>query len=312
MASRWTTADIPRQDGLTAIVTGANSGIGLVAARELVRAGAHVVLACRNLEKGQAALAAITAVAGGGGGSAELAALDLSDLSSVAAFASGLKIERLDLLVNNAGVMAPPKELTTDGFELQFGTNHLGHFALTGRLLGRLLAAPAARVVTVSSSVHRIGKIHFGDLQWEKRYHRWPAYGQSKLANLMFALELQRRSDAADLKLLSLAVHPGYAATNLQTASTSNPLEKIGMQIGNVVFAQSGESGALPTLYAATEPDVPGGAFIGPDGPGEMRGSPRIVTAKRQAYDEAVARRLWEVSEELTKVRFAFPTPAPA
>jgi len=308
----WTADQIPDQTGRTAVVTGANSGLGLVTARELARSGATVVLACRNLEKGERALAEVRAVARPGA-APELQSLDLSDLRSGAAFAQRLadKRESLDLLINNAGVMAPPRRLTTDGFESQFGTNHLGHFALTGRLLKLLSAAPAPRVVTLSSLAHRIGTLKFADLQREHGYNNWMAYGQSKLANLMFALELGRRAAAAGSPLRSMAAHPGYSATNLQTAGPSRFYEKWFGIAGNLVFAQSAERGALPTLYAATVPDLPSGAFVGPDGIGESRGAPHIVSGAGKAYYEAAAARLWDVSAQLTGVSFDFPAPAP-
>ncbi len=309
--SDWTADRIPDQSGRTAVVTGANSGLGLVTARELARAGAAVVLACRNLDKGRQALAEIQAVAPNGA-SPRLEELDLSDLGSVTAFADRLGGGQtsLDLLINNAGVMAPPRRLTVDGFESQLGTNHLGHFALTGRLLGLLSAAPAPRVVTLSSLAHRMGTLKFSDLQREHGYNNWLAYGQSKLANLMFALELQRRAAAAGSRLESMAAHPGYSATNLQTAGPNRFYEKWFGVIGNLVFAQSADRGALPTLFAATEPDLPGGTFVGPDGIGESRGHPHIVTGSKRAYDEAVAARLWEVSQQLTGVSYDFPAVA--
>jgi NAD(P)-dependent dehydrogenase (short-subunit alcohol dehydrogenase family) len=312
MAGKWTAADIPDQTSRVAVVTGANSGLGLVTARELARAGATVVLACRNASKGEDALASIKAAVPAA--DAAVAELDLADLTSVRGFAAGLagEHERLDLLILNAGVMAPPRRLTADGFESQLGTNHLGHFALTGLLLGLLLAAPAPRVVTLSSGAHRIGAMRFDDLQSERSYNNWRAYGQSKLANLLFCFELQRRALAADTSLTSLASHPGYAATNLQFAGPAGKLERLGMAFGNRLFAQSAEMGALPTLYAATFPDVPGGSFIGPDGLLEQRGHPHLVTAAKKAYDEAAQRRLWDVSEELTGVRYAFGAPAAA
>jgi NAD(P)-dependent dehydrogenase (short-subunit alcohol dehydrogenase family) len=312
MAGGWTAADIPDQSGRVAVVTGANSGLGLITARELARAGAKVVLACRNTAKGEAAASEVkAAVAGADVGVAEL---DLADLTSVRGFAARLADdhERLDLLILNAGVMAPPRRLTVDGFESQFGTNHLGHFALTGLLLRPLLAAAAPRVVTLSSGAHRIGVMRFDDLQGERSYNNWRAYGQSKLSNLLFCFELQRRAVAADTSLRSVASHPGYAATNLQFAGPAGRLERLGMVFGNRLFAQSAEMGALPTLYAATFPDLPGGSFVGPDGLLEQRGHPHLVTAAKKAYDEAAQRRLWDVSAELTGVRYEFGAPAAA
>jgi NAD(P)-dependent dehydrogenase (short-subunit alcohol dehydrogenase family) len=231
--------------------------------------------------------------------------LDLADLSSVRAFA-GETAGPIDLLINNAGVMAPPRRLTADGFESQIGTNHLGHFALTGLLLDRLEAAPAPRVVSLSSGAHRIGTMRFDDLMSERRYNNWRAYGQSKLANLLFCFELARRAGQAGSPLRSLAAHPGYAATNLQFAGPAHFHEKALMAVTNRVIAQSAEMGALPTLYAAVA-DVPSGSFIGPDGFMEQRGHPKVVTAAGKAYDEAAWRRLWEISEQLTGVTFAFP-----
>ncbi len=300
----WTAAQIPDQTGRVAIVTGANSGLGLITARELARHGASVVMACRNLAKGEAALAGLCAELPAA--ALQVSALDLGELASVRAFAArvGAEHERVDLLVNNAGVMAPPRRLTADGFESQLGTNHLGHFALTGLLLGRLREAPAPRVVTLSSAAHRIGRIKFEDLQRERGYNNWLAYGQSKLANLMFCFELQRRAAAAAGPLRSLAAHPGYASTNLQTAGPSRFYEKWLGVLGNHTVAQSAELGALPTLYAATFPDLPGGSFVGPDGIGEVRGHPRVLGAAGRAYDEAAWRRLWEVSEQLTGVAY--------
>ena len=302
-ASEWTAADIPDQSGRVAVVTGANSGLGLATARELARAGAHVVLACRSVVKGQGAAAQIVSVVPGA--HLEAARLDLADLDSVRAFAAAAPA-RVDLLINNAGVMAAPRRVTPQGFESQFGTNHLGHFALTGLLLGSLLAAPAPRVVTVSSLMHRGGKIDFDDLQGEHGYSRWGAYQQSKLANLMFCFELQRRAVEAGTALKSMAAHPGYAATNLQAAGTDRFYERWFMAIGNKLFAQSADMGALPTLYAATFPDLPGGTFVGPGGRREQRGYPTVVTAASKAYDEHAWRRLWDVSEELTGVHYEF------
>jgi NAD(P)-dependent dehydrogenase (short-subunit alcohol dehydrogenase family) len=300
---KWTAEQIPDQRGRVAVVTGGNSGLGLVTARELARAGAHVVMACRDAGKAEVARRAIeTAVPSA---TVEVAALDLGSLASVRTFAESFLAahDGLDLLVNNAGIMAPPRRVTADGFELQLGTNHLGHFALTGLLLGAMEGRADARVVTLSSGAHRIGRIDFSDLQRERRYNRWRAYGQSKLANLLFALELDRRLQANGSSVRSLAAHPGYAATNLQ--STGPPmLDRMVMVVGNAVIAQSAEMGALPSLYAATEPRLEGGTFIGPDGFAEQRGHPKPVAPSAAARDEAVARRLWDASEELTGVRF--------
>jgi NAD(P)-dependent dehydrogenase (short-subunit alcohol dehydrogenase family) len=309
MASKWTAADMPSQDGRVAIVTGANSGLGLETSRGLARAGARVVMACRNMEKGEDAAGRVRADAPSAEVSVEQ--LDLGDLGSIRAFAERMP-DRVDLLINNAGVMAAPRRLTKDGFESQFGTNHLGHFALTGQLLGRLLSAAEPRVVTLSSGMHRAGTMKFDDLQGERDYNRWKAYGQSKLANLMFCFELQRRAVAADANLRSVAAHPGYAATNLQFAGPTRFYERAFMAIGNRLFAQSAEMGALPTLYAATCPGLPGGTYVGPDGRGEQRGHPTVVTAASKAYDEDDWRRLWDVSEELTGVHYEFPVTAPA
>jgi NAD(P)-dependent dehydrogenase (short-subunit alcohol dehydrogenase family) len=302
MADGWDTSRIPDQAGRVAVVTGANSGLGLVTARELARAGARVVLACRNLEKGRAALADVRRAATGP--APELEELDLASLDSVRAFAERFrsKHDGLDLLVNNAGVMAPPRRRTADGFELQFGTNHLGHFALTGLLLPAMEGREDARVVTLSSNAHKFGRIAFGNLSGDRRYFRWRAYGQSKLANLLFALELDRRLRASGSTVKSLAAHPGYAATNLQSAAA--PLfDRLVMKVTDAVVAQNDEMGALPQLYAATQPGLAGGTYVGPDGPGEHRGHPTIVKPNGAARDEGNARRLWEVSEQLTGVR---------
>ncbi|MEX2226230.1 MAG: oxidoreductase [Dehalococcoidia bacterium] len=303
MSTKWTAAQIPDQSGRTAVVTGANSGLGLVTARELAKAGARVILACRNVEKGAVAVREIAVAARGA--SVTCAALDLGSLASVREFGARFGAEHgsLDLLINNAGVMGAPRRLTEDGFEMQFGTNHLGHFALTGLLLGHM-TRDGARVVTVSSGAHRMGRMAFDDLQGEKKYGRWSAYGQSKLANLLFAFELDRRLRAVSSLVRSVAAHPGYAATNLQSAAVPAH-ERFLMSITNVVLAQSAEKGALPTLYAATVPDVEGGEYYGPDGFFEQRGYPEKVDSTPASKDEAAARRLWEMSEELTGVRFA-------
>ncbi|MHB8532260.1 MAG: oxidoreductase [Solirubrobacteraceae bacterium] len=300
--------EIPGLAGRTAIVTGANSGLGLVTARQLAKHGAHVVLACRNVEKGAAALAEVEAAAPAA--KVELEQLDLASLASVQAFAARFGSSHAgqgpDLLINNAGVMASPRRLTEDGFELQIGTNHLGHFALTGRLLAGMQGREDARVVTLSSNAHKFGRINFGDLQSERRYMRWVAYGQSKLANLMFAIELDRRLQTAGSKTKSLAAHPGYAATNLQTAAPPL-LDRLLMQLANIVVAQSAEMGALPTLYAATSPEAQSGCYYGPNGPGEFRGQPHLSAPSRAALDAQAAARLWQLSEELTGVSFALP-----
>jgi NAD(P)-dependent dehydrogenase (short-subunit alcohol dehydrogenase family) len=304
--SRWTADDIPDQTGRVAIVTGANSGLGLSTARELSRAGAHVVLACRNTEKGKEAAREI------GVPENQVEALDLGSLDSVRDFAGRFRAghEGLDVLINNAGVMAPPRRETSDGFELQFGTNHLGHFALTGLLIGEMERRSNARVVTVTSTAHWMGHIAFDDLQAENGYRRWRAYGQSKLANLLFALELDRRLRAAGSSVRSISAHPGYSATNLQSAAAP-AADRLVMKVTNALLAQSGDMGALPQLYAATAPDVEGGTLIAPDGFREQRGHPEVVRPRnKEADDEAIARRLWDVSEELTGVRYGLATRA--
>jgi NAD(P)-dependent dehydrogenase (short-subunit alcohol dehydrogenase family) len=290
--AKWTAADIPDQGGRTVVVTGANSGLGAVTARQLARAGARVILACRDTAKGERVAASMPG--------SEVRRLDLADLSSVREFADGVDGE-VAVLVNNAGVMALPKRATADGFEMQIGTNHLGHFALTGLLLDRI----TDRVVTLSSGAHRIGRIRLDDLNWERGgYRRWAAYGQSKLANLLFSYELQRRLAAAGSAVRAVAAHPGYAATNLQSHTES--IQDRVMGFGNRLLAQSDEMGALPTLYAATAPDVPGGAFVGPDGLFEQRGHPKLVGSNAASKDQDAARKLWEQSEKLTGVTFEF------
>jgi NAD(P)-dependent dehydrogenase (short-subunit alcohol dehydrogenase family) len=287
----WNATDIPDLTGRNVIVTGANSGIGRAAASALAGAGARVVLAVRDTDKGRAAAATMP-------GETEIRRLDLASLDSIREFAGAWE-GGLDLLINNAGVMAPPLTRTADGFELQFGTNHLGHFALTNLLLGDL----TGRVVTVSSTGHRLGEIDFDDLNWQRRrYKAWRAYGQSKLANLLFTAELQRRLTAAGSAVLATAAHPGYAATNLQFHSGRRALDIVSV-IGNRVIAQDADGGALPTIYAATA-DIPGNSFAGPSGFMEQRGAPKLVGRSAAAKDAEVARRLWDVSEELTRVRF--------
>lgn len=289
--SGWGIGDIPDQQGRTVIVTGANSGLGAVAARALAGAGAQVILACRDVDKGRAVAAEI-------GDRAQVRRLDLADLSSIREFAAG--VDSAHVLINNAGVMAVPLRRTADGFEMQIGTNHLGHFALTGLLLGKV----AERMVTVSSGAHTIGAIDIDDLNWERRpYKRWPAYGQSKLANLLFTFELQRRLTAAGSAKLAVAAHPGYAATGLQS-HTESVLDRV-MALGNRLAAQSAEMGALPELFAATGPVEPGG-YYGPAGLGGMRGHPGPSGCSQRARDELTARSLWDLSERLTGVKFDF------
>jgi NAD(P)-dependent dehydrogenase (short-subunit alcohol dehydrogenase family) len=289
-SSKWTADDLPSLDGRTFVVTGANSGLGLVTARELGRHGARVVLAVRNTEKGDRAAANLR--------NAEVRKLDLADLSSVRAFAENWDGD-IDVLINNAGLMAVPESRTADGFEMQIGTNHLGHFALTNLLLPHV----TDRVVTLSSGAHRIGKMNLSDLNWENTsYKRWGAYGQSKLANLLFTMELERRLVEAGSPLHAYAAHPGYAATNLQD-KTESSLQNGLMAIGNKLLAQSDEMGALPTLYAATQ-DLPGGSYVGPDGFQEQRGHPTLVGRSGRASNAGDARTLWELSEELTGVSF--------
>ncbi len=307
--SRWTTADIPSQSGKLALITGANGGIGFHAARELARAGARVILGCRNATKAAEARDRILAELPAAG--LEVAELDLASLASVREFAQAFLEQHrpLDLLINNAGVMAlPERRLTVDGIELQFGTNHLGHFALTGLLLPAISAASGSRVVTVSSIAHRGGRIHFDDLQWSRDYKPWPAYRQSKLANLFFAFELDRRLRAVQKAVASIAVHPGVSKTNLFQAGPGqgHGLEAKIIPIFISLIGQSEAQGALPTLYGTTSPLAQGGKYYGPDGFREMRGYPVEVHAEAQAYDGAIAQRLWQISEELTGVRYRF------
>jgi NAD(P)-dependent dehydrogenase (short-subunit alcohol dehydrogenase family) len=311
--SDWGMADLPDLTGRTAIVTGATSGIGLVTARALAGRGAATTLAVRDTSRGEATADTIRRTHPGA--LVEVGRLDLADLGSVRDFAAAWSSDHdsgLDLLINNAGVMALPRRESPDGFEMQLATNHLGHFALTGLLLPALVARPRSRVVTVSSTAHRMGRIDFDDLQGRRRYSAWRAYGQSKLANLLFAMELQRRLDLNGIPTLSLAAHPGYSATNLQAAGPqmrgrdwlAGPIAAM-----NRVLAQSPEQGALPTLLAATFPGLAGGSYIGPDGFLEARGHPRLVDRSPAARDEATARRLWDISEELTGVSYPLELP---
>jgi NAD(P)-dependent dehydrogenase (short-subunit alcohol dehydrogenase family) len=304
MTAKWSADQIAHQTGRTAVVTGANSGLGLVTARELARAGADVVMACRNVQKGEAAAAEIRGAVPDA--QVQVAGLDLSSLDSVRAFAAALDTGALDLLINNAGIMMTPKQETADGFELQFGTNHLGHFALTGLLLGRLGLASGARVVTLSSLEHKAGHIKLDDLQLEHGYDPRKAYRQSKLANAAFGLELDRRLRAARSPVKSVLAHPGYSATNLQSTGPTGVMKAL-LAVSNRVFAQGAEQGALPTLYAAAAPGVEGGEYYGPDGFQELRGRPTKVEVIAEGRDPEIARRLWETSEELTGVAYGLP-----
>jgi NAD(P)-dependent dehydrogenase (short-subunit alcohol dehydrogenase family) len=297
----WTTDAIPDLSGRRAIVTGANSGIGYHTALQLAAHGATVVLGCRNAERGAAALERLRTAAPDA--DVSVGSLDLADLSSVRAFAEAQRGAPLHILVNNAGVMALPRQTTADGFETQFGVNHLGHFALTGLLLPGLLADESARVVTVTSMVAWIGRLDFDDLQGERRYRRWPAYAQAKVANLIFAKELDRRIP----EIVSVAAHPGYAATNLQQAAPRLAGSKIRERfyaLGNKIYAQPDSAGAWPSLYAATAPDVVGGETYGPHGITQQRGWPTRVRTVGYASGSEVGRRLWEASEKLTGVSY--------
>ncbi|MET9908087.1 oxidoreductase [Streptomyces sp. NPDC006476] len=300
-SSKWNVTDIPDQTGRTAVVTGANSGLGIATVEALAGAGAHVVLAVRDPQRGAAAAAGVH-------GSVEVRRLDLADLASVREFAAGWQGD-LDLLVNNAGVMNIPESATKDGFETQFGTNHLGHFALTNLLLPHI----TDRVVTVSSGAHRMPgspRIHFDNLNLTGEYAPMKAYSQSKLANLLFTLELQRRLTESGSAVRATAAHPGWAATNLQSHDGS-ALRRLFMRVGNRFVAQDNKAGALPTLYAAVQ-DLPGASYVGPDGLGEMRGAPTLVGRSAAASDPSTARRLWTVSEELTGVTFPLSAAATA
>ena len=303
-AGKWTAAQMPSQAGKTILVTGANSGIGYQTALELARHGAHVILGCRSQSKGDAALDRLRREAPGA--QVEVAILDMASLASIRAFAAQFSGGgTLDVLINNAGVMAlPTRELTSDGFERQIGTNHLGHFALTGLLLPLLRKSPAPRVVTVASLAHRNGKMDFNNLQSEQSYDPMGAYNNTKLANLLFAYELDRRLKAAGSPLISVAAHPGVAMTNV---FENGPGDKGGLKMKLMkrmipLIGQDEAMGALPTEYAATVPGMRGGEYIGPDGFSELKGYPKVVQPRPQALDETSARRLWETSEHLTGV----------
>ncbi len=309
----WTADQMGDLRGKTVVVTGANSGLGYEAAREFATHGANVVLACRNVDRGteageqireKAPKAPLTVIE-----------LDLADLSSVREFAANFSDthDELHILCNNAGVMAIPRSETADGFETQFGVNHVGHFALTGLLMGYLRETDGeTRVVTQSSGLHENGEIDFADLQSEQSYDKWDAYGQSKLANLLFAYELQRRLRGAGIEdVTSVACHPGYAATNLQQRGpeqADSTLRLWGMKAANALVAQDAEMGVLPLLYAATAPDIDGGEYIGPGGFMDMRGHPEEQRSSDRSYDESTAERLWKVSEELAGVSYDLET----
>ncbi|THE64646.1 SDR family NAD(P)-dependent oxidoreductase [Salinadaptatus halalkaliphilus] len=309
----WTAEDIPTQQGRTVVITGANSGIGLETTRELARNGASVIMACRSIDRGEAAANDVRTDIPDA--DLRVEACDLGDLESVRSFADRLEDESIDVLINNAGTMAIPRSETADGFETQFGVNHLGHFALTGLILETLATDDGdepARVVTVSSNVHKQGEIDFDDLQHEESYDEWGAYAQSKLANVLFAYELERRFLTAGTNAESIAVHPGYANTRLQfrgPEQRGSRFRKALMKVTNTVVAQSSAKGALSTLYAATAPDAEGGAYYGPGGLANMRGAPERQASSDRSYDESTARRLWAVSSELTGVSYDLPEP---
>jgi len=297
---KWTAADVGALTGKTVVVTGANSGIGWEAAKVLAAKGAHVVMASRSVAKAEEAQRGLS-------GSSEVAALDLASLASVRSFADSFKAQhsKLDILINNAGVMAIPYRQTVDSFEMQFGTNHLGHFALTGLLMEPLLAAEQSRVVTVSSVAHTSGTMRWNDLAWEQDYSEWGAYGMSKLANLLFAYELQRKFAAAGVDAVSVGCHPGYAATNLQAIEPERLMMRLVdllMKVANRVMAQSAEMGALPTLYAALADEIHGGEYIGPAN--GMRGYPAKAESNDKSHNHEDAAKLWTISQELTGVTY--------
>ncbi len=305
---KWTSNDIQSLSGKTAIVTGANSGLGLITAKELAGKGCHVVMACRSIDKAETAAKEIKSAYPNA--SIEIIALDLSSMDSIKTFSDEIhqRFKAIDLLCNNAGVMDIPFRKTTENFEMQFGTNHLGHFALTGRLLDLIAHTEGARIITTSSLMHIPGKINFDDLHWSNGYSGWGAYFQSKLANLLFTYELERKLKTSGAKAISVASHPGYASTNLQLVSAqmeSSSFQENLWKSMNACVAQSAEMGALPTLYAATNPYIQGGNFIGPRVLG-WRGYPKKVQSSKRSKDKAVASKLWSVSEELTGVAYAF------
>lgn len=310
-ANGWSIEDVPDQSGNTIVITGANSGLGFEATEILAAKGAHVVMACRSLDRGKRARDEIH----DGYPHAELTVreLDLADLESVQSFVETVEANHpdLDVLINNAGVMAIPRKETADGFEYQFGVNHLGHFALTAGLLETLRDTHGeTRIITQSSQLHTNGEIHLEDLNWRDGYDKWGAYAQGKLANVLFAYELDRRLSGAGWNVTSVACHPGFAATNLQQRGPEmqgSTLRLWAMKAANAIVAQSARQGALPMLFAATEPTLDGGEYVGPDSLGGMRGSPALQDSSDRSYDEALARRLWEASEELTGAEYELP-----
>jgi protochlorophyllide reductase len=306
--SNWTANDIPDLHGHIALVTGANSGLGMETTKALAAKGAHVIMACRSAERGRIARDAVKKQLPGA--SLDLVALDLASLASIRDFAAQVQrsYERLDLLFNNAGIMAIPQRDTKDGFEMQFGTNHLGHFALTGLLLPTLLATSQSRVITTTSLARRAGKVDFDDINHQRSYGRWSAYGQSKTANLLFAFELQSRLTRAGATTISVAAHPGYANTNLQSTTATeagSSIEQITYKVLGSILGQPQSMGVLPQLYAGTALTIFGGELIGPGGFLGIQGYPKVEVQAQKEYDHAAAERLWQISVELTGVDFA-------
>ncbi|GEM48140.1 oxidoreductase [Deinococcus cellulosilyticus] len=307
----WTLQQMPSQKGKTVIVTGANSGLGLETVKAFAARDARVILAVRNTEAGERVVSELQEEHPRS--KVTVMALDLADLKSVRDFAQKFQQEhsRLDLLINNAGVMAIPHRTTKDGFEMQFGTNHLGHFALTGQVLPALLATPGSRIINVSSRAHVIGRMNFNDLMGNKRYSPWLAYGQSKLANLLFTLELQRQLKLTRAETLAVSCHPGWSATNLQYVAPQMTRSSLMLrlnQLANQLFSQPASEGVLPTLYAATSSTIEGGEYIGPHR--DTKGYPVRVRANPRAYDAGAAKQLWSISEDLTGVQYSFSVPA--
>jgi NAD(P)-dependent dehydrogenase (short-subunit alcohol dehydrogenase family) len=304
----WTAEDVPDQAGRVAVITGANSGIGLETAKVLASKGATVVLACRNPTRAAEADAEVHAVEPAA--ATVVTVLDVSSLESVRSAAQSIRAahDHIDLLINNAGIMAVPEQRSADGFELQLATNHLGHFALTGLLMDRLLATPDSRVVSVSSQAHRFGSMDFDDLNWERGYKSWGAYGRSKLADLLFIYELQRRLERLDTDTIATAAHPGFSRTELQRREPGSLMEKLERLTRPIMglVSQDAAMGTLPILRAATDPEASGGDYYGPSGFGEQTGSPVLVDSNRASHDRADAARLWSVSEELTGVTYPF------